>query len=934
MRDLAQLLVRFPRSVVLLYVAATILLGLAARHVRIEGSIESILPRHDPAVEYYAQVREQFGSDDIAVVGVRAPDFFSVPTLTKIARVTERLAAIEGVERVLSITNTVDVAADVFNPPKLLPHIPPTEADIEQLKTKLAATPLYANNLLAPDWKGAAINVFFRNLTDAEYADLKIDEQISDILASETGPEQFYYTGAARVKLAAVQLMRNDLLRFTPLALFCVLVILWFSFQRVRAVVLPLITVVIAVVWTLGVMGLTGKSISLGTFMLPPLLLVIGSAQAMHVIAAYYEQISAGKSTEDAVVDGFCQVWTPLLISAFTTAVGFGALMISQIAAIWDLGLLSVLGVVFLSATSLGYLPAALVLWDRSTGRSRETAPSPRVEHLMVRLGAQAYAARGVVLGVAAVAAVIALLGATRIQVDSDFLTYFDESSPVRRDHEIINQQIVGSNPFYLIVEGGGPGELRKWEVLKKVKDLQTFVSTLPGISGSISVVDYLELLERGLSKSGESDILVDENGKVIEAGPVQTFWENPALLPAVLNLIAVSPSTFKAVVTPDFSRANIVVRSRVSGSRQIESILASIRQYVQANFPPGLRVVPTGNLVLITGTSSRIVFDQIKSLTFALLVIFAVMALMLLSARVGLLAILPNVLAIVVFFGILGWFGVDLNLGTSLIATIALGIAVDSSVHYMWRLSRELRGESDQAAAIQRTMRAVGGPMLYTALALAGGFLTFAGSGFLPIRNFGLLTSITLATAFGANLLVLPALLATTKIITLWDLVNVKLGEDPTRTIPLLAGLRPAQARIVVLMGELRRFARGAEVIKSGEQGTEMFVIVNGFAEVWVGNGPERRKVAELHRGDVFGEMALVRQYERSASVVAKEDLEVLAVDERFLQRIQRRYPRIAARVFLNLTRILSDRLQRMNEQLVASTQQAGRAAFASPPS
>ena len=181
-------------------------------------------------------------------------------------------------------------------------------------------------------------------------------------------------------------------------------------------------------------------------------------------------------------------------------------------------------------------------------------------------------------------------------------------------------------------------------------------------------------------------------------------------------------------------------------------------------------------------------------------------MALMFLSARIGLLAILPNVLAIVVFFGVLGWFGVRLNLGTSLIATIALGIAVDSSVHYMGRLSRELRGETDQAAAIQRTLRAVGGPILYTTLALRAGFLTFAGSSFVPIRNFGMLTAITLATAFGANLVVLPALLATTKIITLWDLVGVKLGEDPTRTIPLLAGLRPAQARIVVLMGELRQ--------------------------------------------------------------------------------------------------------------------------------
>src|SRR5262245_6916011 len=410
MRDPAQLLVRYPHTVVLAYIALTVLFGLAALTVRIEGSVQSILPRNDPAVQYYADVRAQFGSDDIAVVGVRAPDLFSVNTLTKIARVTDRLSALEGVERVLSLTNAVDPAADVFDPPKLLPRIPPTPQDIAALKDKLAATPLYANNLIAPDHRGAAINIVFRPLSDAEYADLRIDERINDVLVGETGPVQFYWTGAGRVQQEAVRLMRHDLLRFTPLALACVLVILWFAFRRLRAVVLPIFTVLIGVIWTFGIMGLIGKPISLGTFILPPLLLVIGSAQAMHLIASYYEQIRARHESREAVLRSLREVWTPLLISGFTSAVGFGSLMLSSITAIWDLGLMAVVGVLALTVTSLGYLPSALVLWARYAGRSTETAPSPRVEYLMERLGTQAYAARGVVLGCAGIVALVALV--------------------------------------------------------------------------------------------------------------------------------------------------------------------------------------------------------------------------------------------------------------------------------------------------------------------------------------------------------------------------------------------------------------------------------------------------------------------------------------------------------------------------------------------
>jgi hypothetical protein len=325
-----------------------------------------------------------------------------------------------------------------------------------------------------------------------------------------------------------------------------------------------------------------------------------------------------------------------------------------------------------------------------------------------------------------------------------------------------------------------------------------------------------------------------------------------------------------------------------------------------------------TGTLVLMTGTTSDIVAGQIKSLTLALGVIFIVMALMFLSAKVGFLAILPNVLPIVIFFGVMGWLGVLLNVGTSLIAAIALGIAVDSTIHYMARLNLELQGETDQAAALVRTVRTVGVPIVYTTVALFFGFLTFGLSSFVPIQNFGILAGVTMATSLGANLVLLPALLATTKIITLWDLLGVKLGDDPARTIPLFAGLRPAQARIVVLMGQMRRFAPGETIVRQGERGDEMFVLIQGTTEVWAGNGRERRHIAFHRRGDVFGEMGLVRHDERSADVVATDQVEVLAVDGRFLERIQRRYPRIAAKVFLNLTRILSDRLQRMTERFV----------------
>jgi hypothetical protein len=339
----------------------------------------------------------------------------------------------------------------------------------------------------------------------------------------------------------------------------------------------------------------------------------------------------------------------------------------------------------------------------------------------------------------------------------------------------------------------------------------------------------------------------------------------------------------------------------------------------VSRQFPPKLKVTPTGNLVLLTGTASDIVAGQIKSLSLALAVIFVVMSAMFLSFRVGMLAIVPNVLPIVIFFGAMGWSAIYLNLGTSLIAAIALGIAVDSTIHFMARLNLELKGAVDQISALVATLRVVGAPIIYATVALVLGFFTFAFSSFVPIQQFGVLSGVTMVTALATNLVLLPALLATQKIITVWDLLAVKIGKDPARTIPLFAGLRPAQARIVVLMGEIKRFAPGELIVRRGEVADEMYVIIQGAVDVYVGRGGERRRIAQHERGEVFGEMGLVRSHERTADVVAAERVEVLAVNERFLQRIQFRYPRIGAKVFLNLTRIVSDRLQRMTEQYVA---------------
>ncbi len=921
MSSFARWMVRHPLVVIAANLLVTAVLGFSAVHIRVESSVASVLPAGDPEVEYYAKIRETFGGDNVIIVGVRADDIFAASTLEKIARVTDALGGIRGVSWVTSITNAKDPTEDLARSPRLLRRIPPAPNEIEALKKKLTQFPLLGRNLVADDYKTAGIGVFLENdVTDVRYADLKIDQKIREILDKESGPERFYFFGYEHVALSLLRLMTQDLARFTPIALAIVLAVFWLSFWTVRGVVLPVISVLMALSWTLGVMVLAGKAITIGTFILPPLLLVIGSTYAIHVMARYYEQVYAGPPSDELVVRAFERVWLPLVISAFTNIVGFGSLMVNDITAIWDLGLFAVIGLAFLTVTSLTFIPAALQLMAAEPRTRRSGRVSPMLSEFLRRLGKRAYVFRRGILWVCAAIAFVAAAGASLIRVDSNLLNYFKRSSEVRQANDVINEELGGTSIFYLVLEGTQSDLFKRWEVLKEVRDLRSFLLTLPGGMSSVSVIDWLEMIEASLNKgkSAEAGEMLDEQGNPLPPETPKLFWEDPKSLADPLALVAKSPKAFS--VTDDFRSALMLVRTKLRGSREIEETLARIRDYVGKQFPPKIHVHLTGSLVLLTGSASDIVAGQIKSLSLALVVIFIVMALMFLSVKVGLLAILPNALSIVIFFGAMGWLGVFQNFITSLIAAIALGIAVDSTVHYMARFNLELKGAADQASALVETLRIVGVPIIYATVALFLGFLTFGFASLVPIQQFGVLSGMTMATALVANLVLLPALLATTKIITVWDLLAVKLGKDPARTIPFFAGLRPAQARIVVLMGEIKRFAPGETIVREGEAGDEMYVIIQGSVDVFAGHGRQRRLLAQHGHGQVFGEMGLVRHQERSADVVAAQPVELLAVNQQFLERIQFRYPRIASKVFLNLTRIVSDRLQRMTEHYVAA--------------
>jgi len=918
-----ELVVQRPKLVILIALLITALLGYFASQFHIDSSVENLYDQNDPNKKYYEEVRARFGNDDTGVIGIVTDNVYTAATLEKIKRITAEAAQVDGVESVQSLTTVPDPIADISDPPLLIPRIPSSRAALDALRRRVAENPIYLN-VVARDGRGAAILIAFKeNGNESAAAQKSRDERLQEIVAREQGPEEIYLTGMQHITVSSLRLMQRDLRTFTPLSFAVIMIVLGFCFRNARGVFLPLLSVLCGVAWTLGIMVLAGESITIGTLVLPSLLIVIGSTYSIYIIAQYEDEVQKGGTAQEVVRRALSRVTLPVIVAAFTTVVGFITLLVSRIATIRALGTYAAVGFACLTVVVLTLMPAILTLLPLP--RRQVARKSDRLAALLARVGHFDREYRVPIMVTAAILVIPCVWGISQIRADSNFIQYFKKNSPVRRANEIIGERIGGTQNFDIIVDSGKKGGAITFDLLKRIKGLQTYLATLPDIDQSLSIVDYCELIDRAIETSRAANPSGGgEQGKsattpgASAAAALPTFWDHPEQLGGVEQLLYINQqqqgasNTFAPVLTADSSIARIMVRTRLTSSRDIVHTAEEISRYGKEHFPPEVTVRPTGSLILLNEATEDIVWGQVTSLGFALVVIFLVLSLLFLSMKVGVLALLPNILAILLLFGVMGLTGINLNLGTSIIASIAIGIAVEDAIRYLARLSDEIRTTHDQEKAIFETISTVGKPIIYASTALGLGFMVFLFSNFVPIQKFGFLTALTVAVAFVNDLMLLPALLATTRIITLWDLLYLKLGKDPHKTIGLFEGLRPSQAKLVTLMGELKVFPDGEAIVRQGELGNEMFVLIGGKAEVRVNINNQSRKVGELNRGDVFGEMGLIRHHKRTADVVAAEAVEVLVVNERFLARMQRRYPRIGAKIFLNIAKILSDRLER----------------------
>jgi predicted RND superfamily exporter protein len=870
-----------------------------------DPSANRLLPPDDPDIRFYEDARRTFGNDESLLVVLQRPDVFTRENLELLRLLTLRLAQVEGVRSTTSLANAPDIqGADgvVKIEPLLAGAAPGDPAELARLRERALGNPILAGNLVSADGSAAVIQIQLRpGLSDAEFAERGTSHEIERI-ARELAGDGVWVTGAPHIKVAQVETQMRELARFMP-AIFGVLaLVLAAAFRTARGVVLPLATVGMALLWTMGLAAWLERPLNLVTVLVPPLMTIVGLSYGVYVISGYYDEVARqpGAGRHALMAGVLREVAFPVGLAALTTLVGFLSMLASPMQAVREFALLSIAGVGASLLASLTFLPAVLTLLRRPRRLAAGTRPGSlfaRFAEGIARLDLDRR--RGVFAAWGAIA-LLSLLAATQLRVASDSIRAFGPEVPVRRDFEAINLVLNGANRFDIVVDGGAPGAFHQPANLRALEALQDWLENQPGIGATTSVVEYVKLLNRGF---GTGDGLVLPADETL-TGQLLFFGASDEL---------------EGYIDGTRQLAKIDVRTRFVDSGELGWLLEDIEARL-AELPRPLSARVTGNRIVIQSLVDDIVRSQVWSLASALLVIWAILSLQFLSVRVGLLALLPNAVPLAVFFGALGLSGIPLNLGTSLIAPMTLGISIDDTIHYMSHFRDHAKRLADERQATVHVLRSTGRPMTYTALSLCLGFLVLSASDLTTSAQLGSMAALTIAVAWAGDFTLTPALCGGLRLVTMWDTLRLDLGPDPQDSIPLFRGLSSFQCRLAALIATIREVPAGQTLLHAGEPGREMFLVLGGALEIAVRHPDGRRQVINVcRRGDVIGEVGFFHQ-RRSADVDVVEDARLLRLTQKNMEALTGRYPRIAAKVLRNLGAIMAQRLSNTTDQLAAS--------------
>ena len=724
-----------------------------------DSSLEGWFLEDDPSIVDYKKFIERFVGDEISVIAVFAPDVFEPRVMKAIDRLTSAAKDVPYTHRVRSLTNIkiFDNDGEALEIRPLVPSLPRTAAESRALSKETLQNPLLTGTIIDHKAQVTAIvvelaggpDLMVRKVAQAgalEEIVRQENQRAADDASTGSPAYKLRLSGTPVLDKAFYDYNERDFHLLVPVSTVVVLLLAFFIFRHPFLTVIPMMVVSLGLLITFGVMGALELKVNILSSMIAVLILAVGVADAVHVLSDYRRHLAEGHARVAALEQTIKELFIPCFFTSITTAAGFLSLLFSDLQPIRQAGWLAALGVTLAFILSMTLIPALLSFVEIPAVKLEGGRVNALISRLAVRLGSLSRAANVRVLLVSAglVLAVIVRLIVGGVEVGTNPIEYFRKGDEIRVATELIDTRLGGSTSIELTLRAPGEG-LKDPRILKKLEGFQQWIETQPGVSRALSVVDYLKELNRVLH------------------GGDRKFFKLPNSREAIAQyyILLEGEDDFTSMVQDNYSLGRMTARVSFTDAGELSRQLPVVQRRLAQDFPgPQVEVSLTGFVKLMGDMETYLVRSQLRSMLIAFCVITLMMFILLRSVRLGLFAMIPNLIPILLGLGFMTMVGIGLDPGTVMIGSIALGLVVDDTVHFLVQLQRQKKKTRDLQAAIVQSIKISGQPIISTSIILVAGFCVSTLGSFNPNFNFGLISAVIIVLALIADLVMLPAAL------------------------------------------------------------------------------------------------------------------------------------------------------------------------------
>ncbi len=758
LKKLARSIIRLRILIILIVIGLTVFFGYFARTVQLSSNLIDLAPEDNRELIALTKALEKFGSSTFVMISVKSDDVYSISTLTKIRDISRQIQKMPEVEEAIDPLNA-KVFKYLFGMVVIKQsfpggEIPESREKIEKLKEEMLSEPILKNVVVSENGESLAIYMKLKEGVDNQ----QIRNKLIAIVEPYMGPEEFYFAGGPIIESWVKDYISRDTVRLALPIVLLVIAVLYINFKSFRGIILPLTIMISSIIWTMGLMRIFGKTITMVGVMLPTLILVISSSYSIHFLNQYYMDIFTDSHKIRNIEKAFVQIGKTIILAALTTIAGFAALTINKIKPMMELGVFVLIGVFIAMTLSLTLLPGILCTLRTPKQRLYAMMQGSWINRIFSSLGGTITRSCKVILIISIGIGIWSIAGIRSIEVDTSWQRFFKKNSDILLSQKYIRSHFGGVsslNISFEIDENQSNLDFRSLKTLRYVEQIEQWVRDRGLLGPTISLVGYVK----------RANQLINGNDPAKYRLP-----DTEADLLKILLMFKMSRFTksLSNVITEDFRNANIVVRTSgvdkpVPTMPEFKQFIQDFRTYVKNHPFEGISPEISGVELIYVSLIDYLVRSQLLSIAISVIIVFFIITYTFRSFVYGAFGLIPIIFGLLLNFGAMSYFKIPLDFVTSMIASIAVGLGVDNSIHYLIRFART-RHNLPLDERIKVALTASGIPIFFTSFTLIAGFSVLLFSSFKPILYFGLLISVTMFGCLIGVIFILPALIYFTR--------------------------------------------------------------------------------------------------------------------------------------------------------------------------